>query len=177
MKQRIPLIQAEHLANQIVERLRPYCTRIEIAGSIRRGKPEIGDIEIVAQPQFVRDMFGNPSDDHELNFSDWSEFGYIVKNGPKYKQIVLNEGINLDLFIVTPPAQWGVMFLIRTGPAEYSHKFVSSKLIGGMLPSYMKVKDGAIWSHDRIIETPEEIDVYNLIGKKYVTPELRYAEV
>lgn len=173
MKAKLPLKDAEALALLMIERLKPYCERIEIAGSIRRRKPEIGDIELLAEPQPVIDMFGNPTSDHELNFSDWSEFGRIVKNGPKYKQIELHEGINLDLFIVTPPAEWGVLFLIRTGSAEFSHRFVTSKQQGGLLPSYLKVKDGAVWSNNHIIPTPEESDVFHLAGVPFIEPERR----
>jgi DNA polymerase/3'-5' exonuclease PolX len=175
MKNKIPLMQAEQLANRIIESLRPCCQRIEIAGSIRRGVPYVGDIEIVAQPIFEPDMFGALTDNHLLDGVDWSGYGKVVKNGHKFKQIDLYEDVSLDLFIVTPPAQWGVIFLIRTGSADFSHRFVTVKSHGGMLPSCYHVQDGAVWKGDTMIPTPEEIDVFNLAGVMYVTPELRLA--
>jgi DNA polymerase/3'-5' exonuclease PolX len=48
------------IAGRIVEALRPYCERIEIAGSLRREKPMVGDIEIVAIPRRPVDLFGEP---------------------------------------------------------------------------------------------------------------------
>lgn len=172
-KQRIPLATAEMLAKQIVEKLRPLCNRIEIAGSIRRQKPEIGDIEIVAIPKFVPDMFGELSDNHELDMVNWRDWGTVIKSGHKYKQIELIEGINLDLFIVTPPAQWGVQFMLRTGSADFSHRFVTPKKYGGLLPSNYRVQDGAIWSNNHIIQTPEEDDVFALLGIEFIEPENR----
>ena len=170
---RIPLIEAEILAKQIVDRLRPHCQRIQIAGSIRRRKPDVGDIEIVAIPEFINDMFGNQSSEHELDMIDWTDFGKVCKNGSKYKQVELWEGVNLDLFIVTPPAQWGVQFIIRTGPADFSHKFVTPKKFGGMLPSNLTVKNGAIWNGNKIIPTPEEEDDFDLLGIGFIVPENR----
>jgi DNA polymerase/3'-5' exonuclease PolX len=43
--------EALKIAQETVELLRPHCERIEIAGSIRREKPEPNDIEIVAIPK------------------------------------------------------------------------------------------------------------------------------
>jgi DNA polymerase/3'-5' exonuclease PolX len=42
--------QARDIAERLVELMRPYCTRIEIAGSLRRGNPVVKDVEIVAIP-------------------------------------------------------------------------------------------------------------------------------
>jgi DNA polymerase (family 10) len=172
-KQHIPLATAEGLAKQIVEKLRSHCERIEIAGSIRRQKEKIGDIEIVAIPKFIQDMFGELSDVHELDAVNWQDWGTVIKSGHKYKQIELIEGINLDLFIVIPPAQWGVLFMLRTGSADFSHRLVTPKNLGGILPSYLRVKDGAIWSSNHIIPTPEEQDVFNLLGIGFIEPDKR----
>lgn len=173
MKSKLPLRDAEQLAQQLCEQLKPYCHRVEIAGSIRRCKGEVGDIDLLALPIFETDMFGNASEDHKLNGVNWELYGQVVKNGNKYKQIALIEGVHLELSIVTPPAQWGTLFLIRTGPEEFSHRFVKPKRFGGMLPSYLRVKDGAMWSNNHIIPTPEEADVFGLIGIAWVPPELR----
>ena len=54
----IPLVKAKKWADRIVEILAPHCDRIEIAGSIRRQKPTIGDIEVVCIPKQNLDMFG-----------------------------------------------------------------------------------------------------------------------
>ena len=172
-KQKIPYPVALEIAQTLTARLMPYCERIAIAGSVRREKPEIGDIEIVAIPRKAYDFFGFETGDHALNSVEWSEFGKLIKNGSKYKQIELHEGINLDLFIVTPPAQWGVQLMIRTGSADFSHRLVTSRQFGGLMPSNYKVKDGAIWSSNHVIETPEEEDVFNLIGVPFIEPALR----
>lgn len=57
------LREALGLARILADDLRPHCSRIEIAGSIRRGKAWVNDIEIVAIPKQVpvaaaEDLFG-----------------------------------------------------------------------------------------------------------------------
>jgi DNA polymerase/3'-5' exonuclease PolX len=172
-KQKFSYLMALEITKTLTARLMSYCERIAVAGSVRREKPEIGDIEIVAIPRKKYDLFGSETGDHALNSVDWTAFGKLIKNGSKYKQIELTEGINLDLFIVTPPAQWGVQFMIRTGSADFSHRLVTSRRFGGLMPSNYKVKDGAIWSSNHVIETPEEEDVFNLIGVPFIEPVLR----
>jgi len=164
---------AAPIAGYICEELSPFCTRIESAGSLRRNEKEVGDIEIVAQPIMKLDMFSAVTKEHRLNDYPFTQIGTMVKNGNKYKQIALHDGITLDLFMVTPPAQWGVQLLIRTGPADFSHRFVTKKKYGGLLPSNLRVKDGAIWSNNHIIETPNEEDVFEVLGIPFIEPKDR----
>lgn len=173
MKTNVTLDTAEMIAKSTVSLLYPYCERIEIAGSVRRRKPTVGDIELVAIPKFETDMFGATTQDHLLDLFDWATIGKFVKGGHKYKQIELDTGINLDLFIVTPPAQFGIQFMIRTGSADFSHRLVTPRKYGGLMPSNYRVKDGAIWSDNHIIKTPNEQDVFDLIGVPFIQPELR----
>jgi DNA polymerase/3'-5' exonuclease PolX len=51
---------AQPIADRVRDLLAPHCDRIEIAGSIRRQKADVGDIEIVAIPKTVTDgdLFG-----------------------------------------------------------------------------------------------------------------------
>ena len=65
-KRKMGLKGAEALANRMIQVLKPVCQRIEVAGSIRRRKETIGDVEIVCIPnEFVSDLFGNKDYDIE----------------------------------------------------------------------------------------------------------------
>ncbi len=173
MKVKTAYTVAMKIAQETMKFLEPHCTRIEIAGSLRRMKPEVGDIELVAIPVFLADMFGERSSDHELNYIDYSPIGKLVMNGPKQKKVELHAGITLDLFIVTPPAQYGVIMVLRTGPENYSHRLVTQKIHGGSMPAHMRMEDGALRIGKKIIETPEEQDVYKALRIKYVEPNRR----
>ena len=94
--------QALILAEAALSALTPSCERISIAGSIRRRKPEVGDIEIVCIPKHI--PAGLSGDELEVD----PDFCAVVNQWPKvkgepagkYTQRRLPDGINLDLFIV-----------------------------------------------------------------------------
>jgi DNA polymerase/3'-5' exonuclease PolX len=157
------LKRARTIAKRLVDRLLPYCERIEIAGSIRREKAEVGDIEIVAIPSEFADAM----------LPELLPGAKFIKDGTRYKQIALPEGIDLDLFLVRPPAQWGVIFLLRTGPAEFSHKVVTKKRMGGLLPSDCQVANGRVWRNGKLIPMPEEEDFLKLLGLPGLAPKER----
>jgi len=167
------LTQAIAIAEEIRADMAPFCKRVEIAGSVRRRKANVHDIEIIAEPLFkpIRNLFQEPVlsasllDDY-LNSLMWQR----IKGGNKYKQFALPQGINLDLFLVTPPAHWGVLFVIRTGPADFSKWIVTPRKYGGCLPSDCKVVDGAILRRGRVVDLPEEIDFLDLLGLGWVEP-------
>lgn len=51
MTTKFPRTQALAVAEELVAALRPACERLEIAGSLRRGKAEVGDVEILFVPR------------------------------------------------------------------------------------------------------------------------------
>jgi DNA polymerase/3'-5' exonuclease PolX len=190
-RQTYPAAHVRPIADELVELLRPMCDRIEIAGSLRRGRPEVGDIEIVAIARSVidRDLFGERFDRDGLDVlcNVLAGEGKLRPRldsrgrgawGPKYKRLWFRE-IPVDLFVVSSPAQYGVILAIRTGPAEYSKKLVTPShfLSGGMMPPGMRCHDGALWRRhgalEDLIVTPDEADVYRAIGADYVAPEDR----
>lgn len=182
---RIPLAEVEPMAGELVELLRPACRRVEIAGSIRRRRETVRDIELVAVPRTrpVRDMFGRAG----AMVAD--ELGELLDRllaegrvqmrpprrwGPRFKAMVYR-GVPVDLFSVLEPAQWGVVFCIRTGPAEFAHRLVKDRRYGGLLPPWATVRGGAIYHRQtgRLVETPEEKDVFRVLGVEFIPPEAR----
>lgn len=45
------LERATIIADKVVTALRPLCERIEIAGSVRRARPEVNDVDLVLLPR------------------------------------------------------------------------------------------------------------------------------
>lgn len=198
-KARIPYDEALALAGEVVELLQVACDRIEIAGSLRRKMQFIGDVEIVAAPRFEeeRSLFAElPTRTNALD----ELVGQLVADGTLAKRLDANErprfgsklkylsyrGFAVDLFAVIPPAQWGVIFAIRTGPADYSHQFVTTQgqsfrdfegfRRGGLLPKGLRVHEGQLLVVDdveRLIPTPEETDFFAAIGVDYAQPSTR----
>lgn len=167
--------KAKALADKIVATLAPYAERIEIAGGVRRHKSQCHDIEVVAVPKFTydRDMFGDVADPVSELDPHLVDLGRQEKGGARYKQLWLPEGIALDLFLVLPPAEFGVIYTIRTGPADYSRWLVTPKPHGGAMPSHLHCADGALWNGRDKVPTPDERDFYRVLGLEWVAPEVR----
>lgn len=182
------------LATELVEQLRPGCDRIEIAGSIRRGKADPKDIEIVAVPCITDeiqelDLFGNVVDtivcDHLYNqlqklyangTGPWTLDPNLRRNGPKYKRLMhWQTGIACDLFIADA-SNWGNILTIRTGPGDFSRELVTRAHRFGL-----KQDGGQLWREHRdgtrtVIPCPEERDFFAALHVPYLEPGERTVE-
>jgi DNA polymerase/3'-5' exonuclease PolX len=171
---RVKLTEARPIALQLVERLRPHCERCEIAGSVRRGKPEVGDIEIVCIPR-------TEPRDGCFSFADFGEtcrsqdfiraayqIGDIVKGHPidgKYIQFAHPAGIQVDLFTAHRD-NWGLIYAIRTGSADFSQRVLAW---GWCRAGYHSVA-GMLVRDDAKFPVREEADLFALIGIPWVAP-------
>ena len=160
------LYDALQIAEKIKSQLSPHCERIEIAGSIRRRKSEVKDIEIVAIPK-----------PYEVGLFE-SGIATIVNRWEKvkgelpckYTQRILPEGIKLDLFFADR-SNWGLILAIRTGSAEYSHKVLATAWV----KAGYKCIDGHLYhiENKKNYDVREEQDLFKRIGLNYVEPTMR----
>jgi len=185
MKARIALHRARAWADEFVARLAPACERIEVAGSIRRREPEVGDVEIVAVARIEQvptpgDLFSGPSSvtrDHLLEalaaelLAGRLDRG--TRSGPRFRQYLIRDlsWAQLDLFIVRPPAQWGPIFTIRTGPAEYSANLMRRAKSRGLTQVDGHIEDAA----GRVLATPTEESFFEALGLPWIDPTRRTA--
>lgn len=141
-KRVITLKLARHIVTKLYHRLSPHCDLFDPAGSVRREKNEVGDIEIVCLPKKQKvgaiDLFGN--DDRKEVVRE--EFTLAIKSlgkiemgktdGRQMKIILdrefdslITHDIQLDLFMPQRDDYYRQL-AIRTGSAEYSHKVIAS---------------------------------------------------
>jgi DNA polymerase/3'-5' exonuclease PolX len=169
---------ATPIVEHIRPTLRPHSDRIEPAGSYRRRKPEVGDIEIVAIPKLLPppDLFGDAPAERSPRFTAAVEsLGEILAGDPRtgryIKLLVGDENpIQLDLFLARPE-NWGLIFAIRTGSADFSHRVLAS----GWKKNGLESCDGMLHSVNtgRTIHCREEQDLFDLIRVPFVPPEKR----
>lgn len=183
---RVPLLEARVAALQVVDRLAPACEQIEIAGSIRRGKPDVGDIEIVTVPRFAEEpdgLFATTSVNQLTRRVDELIADRFLaahptdpKRGDRYSKVVhVASGLQVDLFSATADT-WGLMLLIRTGPADYSHRFVTDLRRRGLHVGGAALHRGGLGCGAytcEAIATPTENHVYAAAGWAYLPPERR----
>lgn len=98
---------------------------------------------------------------------------YLVESRDLFAGWKLYPRLKFDLFICTPPAQWGCLQLIRTGPADFSQWVVTSYTKGGALPTGHVFKDGHLEYNGHTIPTPDEDSVFRAIGLAFVDPMYR----
>ena len=66
---RVPWDSGAKIAADLEALLMPACERIRVAGSIRRGKDTIGDIDLVCEPKIEREaggLFGDQIEERDL---------------------------------------------------------------------------------------------------------------
>jgi len=189
MKTKMKLSRAWPLANKIQTELEPACERIEKAGSVRRAKDTIGDIEFVIIPRLCPELPAQISlfDDEppqmvsaldivlEKMVYDKPHFRRD-KNGPLLKSFLIQfdedgSEVGLELWITTPE-QWGYILALRTGPSEFNRAWVTQQCKNGLLPDQYKFKGGWLYRGNERLDTPKESDVFNLIGG-YIPPDKR----
>lgn len=198
--ERIPLGLAQTLGKQLAQSLEPSCEKVMIAGSVRREKQTIGDLEIVAMPRQheAKDLFGEDIDTgrtyldvalehlHEVDLLGWAPDKR--KQGNKLKKLRHGKtGFLCDLFIVTEPRAWGTHIAVRTGPHPFSiHMMKRAKELKmffadgfllhnhqshGMANEKSYCRDGADCS--LIISLPNEADVFEALKINYMYPRER----
>jgi len=161
--------EAYAIALDVLKQLEPHCIRAEIAGSIRRKKPLVGDIEIVAipKPYSTGGLFNDNGIATVVN--QWEKVRGDMEYGKtKYTQRILPSGIALDLFFAQED-NWGSIFAIRTGSADYSYKVLASTWAS----LGYKSEGGYLFKDGKRYEMREEIDLFNFLGLRYVEPEKR----
>ncbi len=159
-----PYAEAYKIALEVLEQLRPHCFRAEIAGSIRRKKLEVGDIEIVAIPKPYEIGLFQSGIASVVN--QWEKVRGELPC--KYTQRVLPSGIKLDLFFAKEE-NWGLVFTLRTGSADYSHKILAN----GWVRNGFKSIDGYLFKDGERYEVREEKDLFKISGVAYIEPEKR----
>ncbi len=161
-KTRWPRDTAKRVATELERALVDACTRIAVAGSLRRGKELVGDIELVYVPRVVRmkdpaDLFQDKDVDLTVGVIRLLEQrGVLCRRrnalgretfGPLNKLMVHAESqIPVDLF-ATMEACWWNYLVCRTGPAESNVRIAAAARRQGWMwnptgPGFSRVVPG-----------------------------------
>lgn len=108
---KIPLAIARNVANRFLRYLEPFCTKMSIAGSVRREVEYCGDVEVVALPK----------DEFQMAIAFPENFKGMVINGERLKRFKYpGSGIQIELYL--PQAHdYGRILAIRTGSSGFAH--------------------------------------------------------
>ena len=168
------LDKARAIAEELKALLEPSCHRIEIAGSIRRQKPEVGDIELLCIPRYVGGVdqldrqIGALVGQRILGFRRNKRGSRVY--GPKNKLMVhLPSGIGVDIFS-TDELCWPVALVVRTGGENTNKRIATAALRKGW--RFRAYGDGFDMP-DGHIRCSSEQDVFGAMSLPYLPPEER----
>src|SRR3989454_5240194 len=160
------LHEAKAAATAMVEYLRAEAgmERIAIAGSLRRYKETIGDIDIVVAADdalpIMETFVRAPSVDR------------VLARGDTKSSVVESRGLQIDLRVV-PPASYGAALLYFTGSKEHNVRLRGIALRRKLLLNeYGLYRVGAEERGQELAAASEE-DVYAALGMDWIPHELR----
>jgi DNA polymerase (family X) len=161
---RLPLWDVLPIAESIVEKLKGsgLVETAIIAGSARRMRETVGDIDILA--------LSKKSDKVIEFFKKISEGSGTVVAGPTKTTIRLKIGMNCDLRVIAPES-FGAALQYFTGSKDHNVQVRTIAVRKG----YKLNEYGLFDKKDKIIPTKNEEEVYEKLGMQYVPPEMREA--
>ncbi len=162
-ERRMILHEAEHHARALVDYLRGggAIQEIEVAGSFRRRRETIGDLDILVTSR-------NP-DQVMARFAEYPDVKRVVSQGPTRATVRLSNGLQVDLRAVDPEA-YGSALQYFTGSQAHSielRKIAQAKKL--------KLNEYGVYEGTRRVAGRTEQDVYAALGVDWIPPELREA--
>lgn len=149
------LERAQRIANAVVKLLSPFCKKIEIAGSIRRKKPYVNDIDLVLVPNDLWNLH-----------AELMKLGQLKMGGSKILRVIYGN-TQIDVY-VTDEETWATLLLIRTGSTENNIKLCSIAKKKGW---HLAASGEGLFneSGERIAGDTEE-SIYGALGLRYQEP-------
>jgi DNA polymerase (family 10) len=140
----------------------PGVTEASVAGSWRRRRETVGDLDAVAastDPPRAVDAF-----------TEWSPIAEVVSHGETRASVVLHSGLAVD-FRAVEPIHYGAALIYFTGSRD--HQLVLRNMA---IDRGWKMNEYAVWAspeEKEILASRTEEEVYRLFGLDWIPPELR----
>ncbi|MGZ5901415.1 MAG: DNA polymerase/3'-5' exonuclease PolX [Reyranella sp.] len=155
---RFKLSVAEAEADSLLAYLQERGARVAVAGSYRRRRDTIGDLDILA----TRD-----DGDIAAKFLRYENVAKVLAHGTTRAAVLLRSGLQVDLRVV-PPESYGAALLYFTGSKAHN-----IALRGLALSRGWKLNEYGLFSGKRRIAGATEEEVYQKLGLPFIPPELR----
>ncbi len=140
----------------------PEVKQVEAAGSYRRKKETIGDIDILATSTDKKTVIEK--------FTEYDQVEKIVSQGETKSTVKLRTGMQVDLRVVDPES-YGAALLYFTGSKHHNIELRNLAIKNGW-----KVNEyGVFDKNDKQMAGKTEEEIYNLFDAQFIPPELREA--
>ena len=160
---RMLLADAWPLAHAIADRVRalPGVTQVELAGSFRRRKESVGDLDLL--------VCGGDADAIMQAFTTHESVRDVLGRGDTKSSVVLSNGLQVDLRVV-PEASFGAALMYFTGSKEHNIELRKLAIEKGWSLNEYGLTEG-----DEVVAARTEEEVYEALGLAWIPPELREA--
>lgn len=160
-EQRVPIAEAEDIAGPLMDYLRRSkgVKRLVVAGSYRRRKETVGDLDILATAKKDSNVI--------QRFIRYDDVDEVVSHGTTRSTVHLKAGIQVDLRVV-PEVSYGAALHYFTGSKSHNIALrTMAQKIG------LKINEYGVYKGDRRVAGKTEEEIYKRFGLVYVPPELR----
>jgi DNA polymerase (family 10) len=158
---RIKRLIAEDIAVPLLDYLRAIkgVRQVDIAGSYRRRKETVGDLDIVASALRGRELVDR--------FVAYPDVAQILSRGSTRSGIVLRNGVQVDLRVVAQ-AHYGAALQYFTGSKAHNIALRHLAAARGL-----KLNEYGLFDGTRRVAGRTEDEIYRALGLAYIEPELR----
>ncbi len=165
---RFKLSDADQYVEPLLAHLRalPAVQRLEVAGSYRRRRETVGDIDLLAiatEPQEVVE-----------GFTSYPDVKSVELAGDTKVTVVLRSGLQVDLRILLPES-YGAALQYFSGSKEHNVKLRKRAVAQGLsISEYGVIRAGeGGGERGELVAGREEADVYEAVGLPWIAPALR----
>jgi|WetSurMetagenome_2_1015567.scaffolds.fasta_scaffold83281_1 DNA polymerase (family X) len=158
---RFLLGEIQPVAHEVIGRLKTLkeVGTIEVAGSLRRMKETIDDVDILVTS-------GNPSRVMDF-FTSLPGVVKILGKGSTKSSVRMKEGFDMDLRVI-PPGSYGAALQYFTGSRD--HNIALRKIA---IDRGLKLSEYGLFKGSKAIAAKTEEDVYRALGMRWIPPEIR----
>lgn len=172
---------AQELAARVLDALQPFCKKIAIAGSVRRERAVVNDLDVVLIPAGL-DAMNLIAERIEQNWD------LVTGSGPHPQNIIYRSrksGFQLDLFLAhegthdlisSTPSNWGAVLLCRTGSKFHNQQLCQAAIGKGLkfAPYIGLCRAGASPAEQtEIVASETEEAIYEALGLSWHEPTQR----
>jgi DNA polymerase (family 10) len=160
-RESVSIVYATQIARELESKLKSlgFVERVTIAGSYRRRKETVGDLDILVvskKPESVMDYF-----------TSMDNVGRVLGKGNAKSSVVLKDGLQVDIRVFDEEI-YGSALLYFTGSKEHNVKLRIVAIEKGL-----KLSEYGVFRDDTRIAGKTEEECYSVLGLSYIEPELR----
>jgi DNA polymerase (family 10) len=137
----------------------PAVTLVEPAGSLRRARDTVGDVDIVACSDRTADV--------SRYFVDYADVARVMSQGPTRASVELKQGLQVDLRVVAAES-FGAALHYFTGSKAHNIAVRTLAMKRGL-----KINEYGVFEGEQRVAGETEASVFAAVGLPWIPPELR----